>query len=39
MRTTLTLEDTLAREFKKRALETGKPFKQVVNETMLAASP
>lgn len=35
MRTTLALEDTLAGELKKRALETGKPFKQVVNETLL----
>lgn len=35
MRTTLTIEDALASELKKRALETGKPFKQVVNETLL----
>ena len=35
MRTTLTIEDTLAKELKKRAFETGKPFKQVVNETLL----
>ncbi|MDP2795724.1 MAG: hypothetical protein Q8O25_16840 [Sulfurisoma sp.] len=35
MRTTLALEDTLAGELKKMALETGKPFKQVVNETLL----
>lgn len=35
MRTTLTIEDSLASELKKRALETGKPFKQVVNETLL----
>lgn len=35
MRTTLALEDTLAGELKKRALETGKSFKQVVNETLL----
>jgi hypothetical protein len=35
MRTTLTIEDTLVSELKKRALETGKPFKQVVNETLL----
>jgi hypothetical protein len=34
MRTTLTIEDTLASELKKRALETGKPFKQVVNEAL-----
>ena len=36
MRTTLTIEDSLASELKKRALETGKPFKQVVNEALLA---
>lgn len=36
MRTTITLEDALASELKKQALETGKPFKQVVNETLLA---
>lgn len=35
MRTTLTIDDSLARELKKRALETGKPFKQVVNEALL----
>jgi len=35
MRTTLALEDTLAGELKKRSLETGKSFKQVVNETLL----
>ena len=35
MRTTLTIEDSLASELKKRALETGKPFKQVVNEALL----
>ena len=36
MRTTLTIEDTLASELKKRALESGKPFKQIVNEILLA---
>ncbi len=35
MRTTLTIDDTLASELRKRALESGKPFKQVVNETLL----
>lgn len=35
MRTTLTIDDSLASELKKRALETGKPFKQVVNEALL----
>jgi len=36
MRTTLTLDDGLAERLKKQALETGKPFKQVVNETLRA---
>ncbi|MFZ5511163.1 MAG: DUF2191 domain-containing protein [Pseudomonadota bacterium] len=36
MRTTITLDDALAGELKRRALETGKPFKQVVNETLRA---
>jgi hypothetical protein len=35
MRTTLTIEDSIVSELKKRALETGKPFKQVVNEALL----
>ncbi len=35
MRTTLTIEDTLVGELKNLAHETGKPFKQVVNETLL----
>ncbi|HEV8630273.1 MAG TPA: DUF2191 domain-containing protein [Thermoanaerobaculia bacterium] len=35
MRTTLTLDDALARELKKLAVETGKPFKVVVNETLM----
>ena len=35
MRTTLTIEDTLVSELKKHAHEAGKPFKQVVNETLL----
>lgn len=34
MRTTLTIDDALAKELKKRALETGQPFKEVVNETL-----
>lgn len=34
MRTTLTIDDRLATELKKRALETGKPFKQIVNEAL-----
>jgi hypothetical protein len=36
MRTTLTLDDPLAKELKKLALETGQPFKKVVNETLRA---
>lgn len=34
MRTTLTIDDALAKLLKKRAYETGKPFKQVVNEAL-----
>lgn len=36
MRTTLTIEDSLAELLKKQAYETGKPFKQVVNEALRA---
>jgi hypothetical protein len=36
MRTTLTLEDPLAKELKRLAVETGRPFKRVVNETLRA---
>ena len=36
MRTTLTIEDHLARALKERAHRTGKPFKQVVNEMLRA---
>jgi len=36
MRTTLTLEERLARDLKEIAHRTGKPFKQVVNETLHA---
>lgn len=36
MRTTLTLDDELAAALKKRAYETGKPFKEVVNEALRA---
>ena len=35
MRTTLTLDDALAEALKKKAHETGKPFRQIVNETLL----
>lgn len=35
MRTTLTIDDALAEALKKKAYETGKSFKQVVNETLL----
>lgn len=34
MRTTLTLDDDLARQLKKIARTTGRPFKEVVNETI-----
>lgn len=36
MRTTLTIEDRLAKALKKLAFESGRPFKQVVNETLRA---
>jgi hypothetical protein len=36
MRTTLTLNDALADSLKKLAHQSGKPFKQVVNETLMA---
>jgi hypothetical protein len=35
VRTTLTLDETIARELKRRARDEGKPFKTVVNETLL----
>ena len=34
MRTTLTLDDRIAKALKALAHRTGKPFKQVVNETL-----
>ena len=34
MRTTLTIDDSLVDALKKRAFETGKSFKQVVNEVI-----
>lgn len=34
MRTTLTIDDKIAAALKKRAFETGKSFKDVVNETL-----
>ena len=36
MRTTLTIDDRIARDLRKLAERTGKPFKQVVNETLHA---
>jgi hypothetical protein len=36
MRTTLTIDDDLARMLKQRALESGRPFKAVVNEALRA---
>jgi hypothetical protein len=34
MRTTLTIDDQLAKELKDLAHRTGKPFKEVVNDTL-----
>lgn len=34
MRTTLTIDEQTGKALKKRAAETGKTFKQVVNETL-----
>jgi len=36
MRTTLTIDDALLRQLRQKALDSGKPFKQVVNETLQA---
>jgi hypothetical protein len=36
MRTTLTIDDHIARVLKERAHRSGKPFKQIVNETLRA---
>lgn len=36
MRTTLTIDERIARDLKELAHRTGKPFKQVVNETLQA---
>jgi hypothetical protein len=36
MRTTLTIEDRIARDLKQLAHRSGKPFKVVVNETLEA---
>ena len=36
MRTTLTLDEQIARALRNAAHRTGKPFKQVVNETLRA---
>ena len=36
MRTTLTIDERLARELKEIAHRSGRPFKQVVNETLHA---
>ena len=36
MRTTLTIDDHIAEALKKAAYESGKSFKQVVNETLSA---
>ncbi len=36
MRTTLTIDERIARDLKEIAHRSGKPFKQVVNETLKA---
>jgi hypothetical protein len=36
MRTTLTLDDDLARELREKAHKTGSPFKEVVNKAIRA---
>lgn len=36
MRTTLTIEERIARDLKEIAHRSGKPFKVIVNETLLA---
>ena len=36
MRTTLTVDDALLRQLRQKALDSGKPFKQVVNEALRA---
>lgn len=36
MRTTLTIDDRIAKTLKALAYRSGKPFKQVVNETLAA---
>jgi len=36
MRTTLTIDDGVLRQLRRRALESGKPLKQVVNEVLRA---
>jgi len=36
MRTTLTLDDDVAAELRKRARKTGKPFKALVNDALRA---
>ncbi|MCP9888754.1 hypothetical protein KBY96_12555 [Cyanobium sp. ATX 6A2] len=36
MRTTLTIDAALLRQLRQKALDMGKPFKQVVNDTLRA---
>ena len=36
MRTTLTIDDALLRQLRQKSLDSGKPFKQVVNDTLRA---
>ena len=36
MRTTLTIDDALLHQLRQKALDSGKPFKQVVNDALRA---
>lgn len=36
MRTTLTIDDALLKQLRQKALDSGRPFKQVVNDTLRA---
>jgi hypothetical protein len=36
MRTTLTIDDGVLRQLRQKALDSGRPFKQVVNEVLRA---
>lgn len=36
MRTTLTIDDGLLKQLRQKALDSGRPFKQIVNDTLRA---